>query len=216
MNFRAVTVAVGLLLFLNVSVWACDQPDCATAPRVKPLQIRQFMREQAASTRGVGLRPATKLISERRGAKAHPASKPFHSSAHVTTRYGYSRHSARGTVVKRTVHRSVASPAQLRVTETPVEAASFAAQEPLVDVVTAKRFDMVNRSAPASTAQFAPSARQVITEAFDVIDRNEVASISPRVADEPTKVDQDGHASILQRMWSTLRGAVATFSTADR
>jgi hypothetical protein len=86
----------------------------------------------------------------------------------------------------------------------------------LVDVVTAKRFDMVNRSAPASTAQFAPSARQVITEAFDVIDRNEVASISPRVADEPTKVDQDGHASILQRMWSTLRGAVATFSTADR
>ena len=216
MFFRAVVVAIGLLLSLNVSVWACGGPDCATVPRVKPLQIRQFMREQAASTRGVVLRPATKLISKRRWAKAHPASKPFHSPARVTTRYGYSRHSSRGTVLKRTVHRSVVSPAQLRVSETPIEAASFAAQEPLVDVVTPERLDMVDRPAAPSNAQFAPSARQLITEAFDVIDRNEVASVRPHVADDPTKVDQDGHASILQRMWSTLRGTVTTLSTADR
>ena len=142
MIFRAVIVAAGLLLFQNVSVWACDQPDCLTAPRVKHLQIRQFMREQAASTRGVVLQKAP----ARHAANAQ-VSKRLHSPARVTTRYRYSRHSAKGALVKRTAHHPANSPAQ------PVQAASFAAQEPLVDVVTTERLDMVDGSAPASTAR---------------------------------------------------------------
>jgi hypothetical protein len=86
----------------------------------------------------------------------------------------------------------------------------------LVDSAPSERFDVIDRIPPAPTARVAPSARQVISEAFDVIDRNEVPSSSPHVADDPTKVDQDSHASFFQRIWSAGRGIVTTFSAADR
>ena len=43
---------LGLSLGLNVAAAApCDDGECRTAPKAKPLDIMQFMREQAASTR---------------------------------------------------------------------------------------------------------------------------------------------------------------------
>lgn len=203
MIFRTVLVAIELLLFLNVSAWACDGRDCAKPPRVKPTQIRQFMREQAASTTGVLLRAATKLKSKRRVANPHTPSKSVHSTHRVTTR-SYSWHGARRVAVKRIGHHPVEPPAQLIASEALVEAASFAPEVPLVEV------------APAATlVQLAPSAHQVITEAFDAIDRNEGVLNSLHAADEP-KVDHDSPPSFLQRIWSALSGTVTTFSTAGR
>ena len=71
MIFRTAIVALGLLVVLNGSAGACDGPDCAKPPKVKKTQIRQFMREQAASTTGVVPRAARKLESKTRVDNSH-------------------------------------------------------------------------------------------------------------------------------------------------
>ena len=71
-NVRKIAYAMTLILCVPAAALACEGDDCPTP--AKPLDIKQFMREQAASTRG-GARRAP----HRKAAAAKPeASRPTH------------------------------------------------------------------------------------------------------------------------------------------
>src|ERR1700760_4774967 len=77
-NACGALLALSLLTVSGVAARACDGDDCAAPSRVKPLDIRQFMREQAASTRGTN--PDAVRSSP---AKVHTVAKVRHHTRHA-------------------------------------------------------------------------------------------------------------------------------------
>src|SRR6185436_6632734 len=138
--FRSIVCCAALIvvpvlgLSLNAAAApACDDAECQTATKPKPLNIMQFMREQAASTRRAT--PRQSGAARPRQSKVQPVAPKVRSVAHV----------------QRPARRAVAArpePAGL-----PNEAsASYAEQQPPVQVVASDELNDIDRAAPATAA----------------------------------------------------------------
>src|SRR5947209_2521841 len=124
--FRTIVCCAILSLGLSlnaVAAPACDDAECQTATKSKPLNIMQFMREQAASTR-------TAQAGSTRTAKPRQSKTP--PVAHM----------------QRPMRRAVT--ARPKPAGMPTEAAaSYAAQQPTVQVVASDEFNDIDRAAAA-------------------------------------------------------------------
>ena len=214
--FRAAVccVALSLVALLGPSRNAAAAPACdgdggQTAAPAKPLDIMKFMREQAASTRTASTRTA-----KPRQRKAEPVAQ-----------------------APRPARRAAA--ARSKPAGLPVEAAaSYAAQQPTVQIVASDEFNDIDRAAaataaPAETTGAAiaagPNVQLVDTEEFNAIDRKAEArlalSATTRIADAHASTGQPSappgvspsvspSVSWLQRIWSAVAGTFAALATA--
>src|SRR5712671_1184939 len=138
--FRTIVCCAALILvpLLGLSLNAvaapgCDEAECQTAAKSKPLNIMQFMREQAASTRAAT--PRQSGTATPRQSKLQPVAHKVPPVAHV----------------QRPARRAVA--ARPKPTGLPTDAAvSYAAQQPTVQVVASDEFNDIDRAAPATAA----------------------------------------------------------------
>jgi hypothetical protein len=222
--FRTIVCCAALVLvpFLGLSLNAvaapvCDDTECQAATKSKPLNIMQFMREQAASTRAAT--PRQSGIAKPRQSKLEPVAHKVLPVAHV----------------QRPARRAVAArpePAGL-----PTEAAaSYAAQQPPVQVVASDEFNDIDRAAPATATSeettgaasgAEPTVQLVDTEEFNDIDRKAEErlrlSALERIADAhasagQTNVTQPSVAqptvSWLQWIWSAVASTFNALATA--
>jgi hypothetical protein len=222
--FRTIVCRTALILvpFLGLSLNAaaapaCDDAECQTGAKPKPLNIMQFMREQAASTR---------TATPRQSATAKPRQSKVQSVAHKAISVAHVQRPARHAVAARP------KPAGL-----PTDAAaSFAAQQPPVQVVAGDEFNDIDRAAPATATSeettgaasaAEPNVQLVETGEFNDIDRKAEErlrlSALARIADErasagQTNVTQPSVAqptvSWLQWIWSAVGSAFAALATA--
>jgi hypothetical protein len=217
--FRIIVCCAALTLGLSLNAIAapvCDDAECQTTTKAKPLNIMQFMREQAASTRVAASRQSgtTKL----RQSKAQSVARKAPSVAHG----------------QRPARRAVA--AGPKPSGLPTEAAtSYAAQQPPVQVVASDELNDIDRAAPtpatatsdettgaASAAE--PSVQLVGIAEFNDIDRKAEEllrqSALARMADAEanTKVAQPSAAqtnvSWLRWIWSGVTNTFAALATA--
>jgi hypothetical protein len=191
-------LVVGVLFIPSLSAYACEGEDCPALVKTKPLNIMQFMREQAASTR---------VAKPRR-------SPPLHTAAKVNGRV----HAAAKS--ESAVHRPVA--ARPKPAPLPTEAAaSFASQgQPAVFPAASPPLPETVGAAPTTE----PDVQLVAAEEFNEIDGKAddnaslpapLAVVAPAAADVPVapKVEQ---VSWLQWLWSALTGTFAALATAMR
>ena len=197
--FRTIVccAAVVLVPFLGLSLNAvaapaCDDAGCQTTTKSKPLNIMQFMREQAASTR----------VAKPRHNKVQPV-------AHMQR-----------PVPQRPARRAVA--ARPKPAGLPTEAsASYAAQQPTVQVVASDEFNDIDRAAPATVtpeettgaaSAAEPNVQLVDTEQFNNIDRKAEdrlpLSAAARIADAHASA---GQASVSWLQW-VLSAVANTFA----
>ena len=206
---RTLVAAFCLLTVLNVAASACDGTECTAT--TKPLNILQFMRQQAASTRI--LNPLPKKASGVVG-----NTRPRNSDS-LIARANSARTALRGpipAVTKRAIRAANKKPvfhsrsllARRTFDKVPVAASSFAAQEPFVQVVTsdeANAIDLAAGSADASTSK-AQTALQLVSQAFDEIDRKNDGSLTVedlQAAGERAQGQQSG-LSWLQQTWLAI------------
>src|SRR6478736_6083424 len=97
--FRTIVCCAALIvvLFLGLSLSAvaapvCDDAECQTATKSKPLNIMQFMREQAASTR---------VAAPRQGGTARPRQSKLQPVAHKALPVAHAQRPARRAVAAR-------------------------------------------------------------------------------------------------------------------
>jgi hypothetical protein len=202
--FRTIvcSAALGLALSLNaVAAPACDDADCQTAAKSKPLDIMKFMREQAASTRTATAKP--------RQSKVQPAAK-VPPVAHA----------------QRPARRAVA--ARRKPADMPVAAAaSYATQEPRVQIVASEEFNDIDRAAPETAAAAettgaavptGPNMQLVDNGAFNDIDRKvedrPPVPAAARVADAHASAGQANNVSWLASIWSALGNIFTALATA--
>ena len=211
--FRTIVCCAALTLGLSLNAVAapvCDDAECQTATKSKPLNIMQFMREQAASTRAA---------TPRQSGTAKPRQSKMQSVAHV----------------QRPARRAVA--ARPKPDGMPIEAAaSYAAQQPPVQVVASDELNDIDRAAPATATSeettgaasaAEPNAQLVEFGEFNDIDRKAEErlrlSALARIADAQasarqanvtqTNVTQTG-VSWVQWIWSAVRSTFAALATA--
>ena len=208
MNLRAIAgraaVALGLLLSLSLSAApACNGAGCANG---KPLDILQFMREQAASTRS--------------GEAKHARGKSRHSKpqAKAAAKHGDDR---------TTAARAAAWP---KPAPMPAEAAASFASRPeqpaqQVEVVRSGEPNAIDRTADAAPAETVgaavasgPIVQLVDAAEFNDIDRkaDDGPPLSVQAAqrdDNETKAEQ-ADSSWLQWLWSALTSTMAALATA--
>jgi hypothetical protein len=210
---RTIIAASCVFSFLNVTASACDGSDCSAT--TKPMNILQFMRQQAASTRSAISRPLPKE-TKRPVVREATLRK---NAVRIPAREIGVRAALRGPInsgAKKTILRSPRVVARLQHDDAPVAASSFAAREPFIQVVTSDELNAIDRApepvgAPLSMDQ---TALQVVTEAFDEIDRKHDGSLTVddlRAASERAQATQAGY-SWLQQMWRTLSGAFRPFA----
>jgi hypothetical protein len=169
-NACGAALALSLLTVSAVAARACEGDDCPAPTKVKPLDIRQFMREQAASTR-----VADPSVFRSGPAKAHTAAKVRHHTGHAVA-----------------ASASPPAPSAPLATEAAASFASQAAAEPVVPTFPSSEFAAVGNA--ASIAAPAPSAEtmgaafasdpsvQVVAEAeFNDIDRKADTPAAPAV-----------------------------------
>jgi hypothetical protein len=218
--FRTIVCCAALTLGLGLNAVAapvCDDADCQTATKSKPLNIMQFMREQAASTR---------RATPRQSGGAKPRQSRMPSAAHRAPAVAHVQRPARRTVA------AAAKPSGV-----PTEAAtSYAAQHPPVQVVASDEINDIDRAAPATATSdettgaagaAEPNVQMVGTEEFNDIDRKaeELLRMSAlaRMADaQPNageaKVAQPSVAptnvSWLQWIWSAVTGTFTAMAAA--
>ena len=196
--FRTIVCCAALILCLSlnaVAAPACDEAGCQAAAKSKPLDIMQFMREQAASTR----------TAKPRQSKVQPVAQP-------------------ATQAQRSTRHAVAArpkPAGLPV----AAAASYASQQPTVQVVASDEFNDIDRAAataaPAETTgtgiNAEPNVQLVDTEEFNDIDRKAEDRLplaaTTRIADGHASAGQ-ASASWLQWIWSAVASTFAALATA--
>ena len=155
-NACGAVLALSLLTVSGVTVRACDGDDCPAPAKVKPLDIRQFMREQAASTRAAGPDAVRS-----RPVKVHTVAKIRHHTRHAVAAS------------------APPQPSGPLATEAAASFASQAAAEPVVPTFPSNEFAAVGKGAPtARSAETVGSALgpepdvQVVAEAdFNDIDR---------------------------------------------
>jgi hypothetical protein len=217
--FRTIVCCAALILipFLGLSPNAvaapvCDDAECQTATKSKPLNIMQFMREQAASTRTA--MPRQSGTAKPRQSKVQPVAQKALPVAHV----------------QRPTRRAVA--ARPRPAGLPTEAtASYAAQQPPVQVVARDEFNDIDRAAPATATSeettgaasaAEPNAQLVEFGEFNDIDRRAEErlrlSALARIADaqasaRQANVTQTG-VSWVQWIWSAVRSTFAALASA--
>jgi hypothetical protein len=183
---------LGLLLSLNVAATAaCEDGACPTAAKAKPLDIMQFMREQAASTRaakprGDNVRAAAKAQRPARravAARPKPAALPTEASGSFASQPD-SAVQVMASGELNAIDRAAAAPAET------VGAAPAA--EPNVQLVDAGEFNDIDRKAEDHPPLFADSGP---------------------VADANAN-DGSAHASWVQRIWSALGNLFGALATA--
>jgi hypothetical protein len=214
----ALIVVPFLGLTLNAAAApACGDAGCQTAAKSKPLNIMQFMREQAASTRTA--MPKHGGTAKLRQSKKQPVALKPQTVTHV----------------QRPARRAVA--ARLKPAGVPTEAAaSYAAQQPPVQVVASDEFNDIDRAAPATAtpeettgaaSAAEPNVQLVETGQFNAIDRKaeELLRLSAlaRIADaqasaQQANVTQPGvsqpSVSWLQWIWSAVGNAFSALASA--
>jgi hypothetical protein len=199
-------VALGLFLSLSLpAAPACNGAGCANG---KPLDIMQFMREQAASTR----------VGEAR----HARGKPRYAKPQAKTA---AKHRNDRTIAARDASWPMPAPM-------PAEAAASFASRPVqasqqADVAGTgepNAVDHAAKSAPAETMGAAvtsgPAVQLVDAAEFNDIDRkaDDGAPISVQAAprdDTQIKAEQ-AESSWLQWLWSALTNTVIALATAVR
>jgi len=217
--FRTIVCCAALILvpFLGLSLNAaaapvCDDAECQTATKPKPLNIMQFMREQAASTR---------VAAPRQAGTAKPRQSKLQPVAHKALPVAHAQRPARRAVAARP------EPAGL-----PTEAAaSYAAQQPTVQVVASDELNDIDRAAPATAtpeqttgaaSAADPNVQLAGTEEFNDIDRKAedrpLLSAAARIADAhasaaQTNVAQTG-VSWVQWIWSAVASTFAAMASA--
>jgi hypothetical protein len=222
--FRTIVCCAALVLvpFLGLSLNAvaapaCDDPGCQSATKSKPLNIMQFMREQAASTRAA---------TPRQSGRAKPRQSKLQPVAHKAISVAHVQRPARRAVAAR------AKPAGL-----PTDAAaSFAAQQPPVQVVASDEFNDIDRAVPATATSeettgaasaAEPNVQLVETGEFNDIDRKaeELLRLSAlaRIADAQANAGQakvaqpniaQTNVSWLQWIWSAVGSAFTALAAA--
>jgi hypothetical protein len=198
MMFRAVAgctaLVLGLLLSLNASAApACEGAGCATA-KAKPLDIMQFMREQAASTR---------------------VAKPRHGHARVTAKVKRAPHrmiAAWRKPVRMPVEAAASFASRPELKEQ--------AKAPVVTPDEHNASDHTADTAPSETTGAAvatgPDVQLVDAEQLNDIDRKAdvgPTSANPERSDAPTNSEQ-ANASWVQWLWSALGITFAALATA--
>jgi len=218
--FRTIVCCAILSLGLSlnaIAAPACDDAECRTTTKAKPLNIMQFMREQAASTRVAA--------SRQRG-----TTRPRQSKAQsVTHRVPTVAH------VQRPARRAVA--AGPKPSGLPTEAAtSYAAQQPPVQVVASDELNDIDRAAPAAATSdettgaasaAEPNVQLVENGQFNDIDRKAEEllrqSALARLADAEANTGQakvaqpsaaQTNVSWLQWIWSGVASTFAALATA--
>ena len=192
-------LAMGLLIGLSEAApAACEGNGCSS----KPLNIMQFMREQAASTR---------------------VRQPSASSRVAKPRPSYSQATAKA---PRPPHRAIA--ARKRSVPVPAENATAAASPPQQDTqplamsAPYNPFDRPAGAAPAETTGAAvasgPEVQLVNAEDINDIDLKAESTPAPSsnplpVAGSPTHSEQAG-VSWLRRIWSALGSTFTALATA--
>lgn len=206
-NVRWTACALTLMLCVPAAAMACEGDDCPAA--AKPLDIKQFMREQAASTR----------VSARRHHSAKPAAaKPKQQTQHAAA----------------AKPAPTAAPLQSDAASS-FASHTYASQQPPeqlpVPVLAREEFNAIDNAAPAPTAEttgasFAngPNVQVVAAAEFNDIDRKaEETSPFPTIevpaAAEPAKPEAASApvpVSWLQWLWSAVTGTFTALAAAVR
>ena len=194
--YGAMLVA-GLLVHQGVAAAQdCDGEDCAPPAKAKPLDIMQFMREQAASTRIAG---------------------PRHTHPRMTAKV---HHPARRVVAARR------KPVQMPVEAAASFASRPEPKEPpSVQSAPVAETDPANLAAEANPAETVGAAvssgpNVQLVDAGDFNDIDRTADIGPPPSVRPARVDvsQTGReqtgTSWLQWIWSAVGSAFAALATA--
>jgi hypothetical protein len=193
----AAMLVAGLLVHQGVAAAQdCDGEDCPATAKAKPLDIMQFMREQAASTRTAMPRHSPR----RPTAKVHRPVQKVH----------------------RPVHRAIAA-RQKPVQVPPEAAASFAS--PSVPPAPAAESNPASPAAeapPAETVGAAvssgPNVQLVDAGEFNDIDRKADVGPPPSVRLAPVEVSRTSReqtgTSWLRWIWSAVGSAFAALATA--
>jgi hypothetical protein len=217
--FRIIVCCAILSLGLSLNAIAapvCDDAECQTTTKAKPLNIMQFMREQAASTR---------VAASRQSGTTKPRQSKAQSVAHKAPSVAHGQRPARRAVA--------AGP---KPSGLPTEAAtSYAAQQPPVQVVASDELNDIDRAAPTpatatsdettgAAAAAEPNVQLVENGEFNDIDRKAEEllrqSALARMADAEanTKVAQPSAAqtnvSWLRWIWSGVANTFAALATA--
>jgi hypothetical protein len=209
--FRIPLLSAGLLLSLNVAALACSSTSCPPT-KIKPPDIKQFMREQAASTRGKALnretQAATKPISKLRLAKQKQMPGVYHSAKQRVGRSD--RHLGK---TYSAANRFRHQPPEIFASRPKPKAAAGgdAAFAPpkfsVVEVVSDEQFNAIDQTvaafdiAPPATSQ---SARLIVADAFAEIERKPKGSLEADdllAANERAKAPQP---SWLRWIWSAI------------
>jgi hypothetical protein len=175
---------------------ACDDAECQTAVKSKPLDIVKFMREQAASTR-VG-EPRQRKVQQSKVQQSRLEQRKAQPVAHV----------------QRPARHAVA--ARRKPATMPVEAAaSYAAQQPPVQVVAGDELNDIDRAAPATAvpaeAAAGPVAVQPNVQLVDTAEFNDVdRKANDRLALSATTRIADAHAAAGQASGAQTGGAPTT------
>jgi hypothetical protein len=201
MMFRTAAFASGVLLSMNAAALACVGQDCAQPAKVKPADIVQFMREQAAGTRGVTLRTgsnhgrkhsAGNRVADRRPGPIYAlADQPPARAMH--RRLGMLRLAARPSIYRSKQHTAAA---RAKPSARLAEVAPLAAQEaPLVELVSSDELNPIDQTAPAfadAAGERGLDAKRIVAQAFDDIDRKQEGSLTTtdlRAASERAQAD---------------------------
>jgi len=176
---RVTVLAAAFLLSVNATAIACSGPSCVPK-KVKPADIKQFMRDQAAISRGETLNQI-QTANQHLG-KTHRAK----SSKHKGPRIFASR------------PKSIAT--------SPSGAAFEPPKLPDVEVVSEEQFNSIDQPALAFDAAPPPaesSARGIVAEAFAEIEGKPESSLEPNdLLAAHKRANQN--PSLLRWFWSTL------------
>ena len=210
-NVRKTACALTLLLSVPTAALACDRPDCAApvenSATAKPLDVMQFMREQAASTRvnerrhhaaktaAAKPKQATARIAAAKPAPAPLASDAAASFASNSLASQQTQDELPARVFARDEFNAIDSAASAPSAET--TGASFA-NDPNVQVVAAAEFNDIDRKAEASS----PSPAVEVPVAAE--------PAMPEAAPAPASV------SWLEWLWSAVTGTFTALAAAVR
>jgi hypothetical protein len=205
-NLRKTVCAFALMVCVPAAAYACEGADCgapAGSAKAKPLNIMQFMREQAASTRA--------------GERRH------HSAKAAATKPKQAAHRAAAA-------RPAAAPAPLP-SDAAASFASQPPQDQPPVAVARGEFNAIDSAAPAPFPETTgaspandPNVQVVAAAEFNDIDRkaeqtSPFPTIEVPVAAEPAKPEAAPAAtklSWLQWLWSAVTGTFTALAAAVR
>ena len=197
MMLRAIAccaLALGLMSSLSATAApACDGAECRTPRNGKPLNIMQFMREQAASTRKAEPRPVTsRPVAKQRPAHRTIAARPKPSKLPAEAAASFASQPASD------------------------------AQVSDVQVVASDEFNAIDRAAASAETIGAamstgPDVQLVDAEEFNDIDRKaddgKLRLVEPMPKQPQVHVEQ-ANVSWLRWIWSALGSTFAALATA--